>query len=220
MTSHASPEGPAAEPLRRRGEPMRQAVLAAAVDLLSRHGLAGATVAAVARAAGVHETSVYRRWKTRENLILDALTTELDSALPVPDTGGVRADLEGFFTALAGLLSTAQGQALLRLSVEHDDTLDDRRGPYWSERLERAAVMVRRGVERGELAAGTDPGLLVEAVSGPLFTRVLLSGAPLDAAYVGRLVALALDGARPRPRSAPGRRPAASARPGEPGRAP
>ncbi|KMS65971.1 TetR family transcriptional regulator, partial [Streptomyces leeuwenhoekii] len=157
------------------------------------------TVAAVARSAGVHETSVYRRWKTRENLILDALTTELDSALPIPDTGRVREDLLLFFTTLARLLGTAQGRALLRLSVERDDTLDDRRGPYWSDRLERAGVMVRRGVERGELAGDADPGLLIEAVSGPLFVRVLLSAAPLDEALVTGLVDLALDGARPRP---------------------
>ncbi|MFC7886427.1 TetR/AcrR family transcriptional regulator [Streptomyces sp. NPDC057376] len=190
---------PAAPPLRRRGERMRRAVLTAAVDLLSTQGLAGATVGAVARAAGVHETSVYRRWGTRENLILDALTTELDSALPVPDTGRVRDDLLAFFSSLAGLLGTAQGRALLRLSAEHDDTLEDRRGPYWSERLDRAVVMVRRGVERGELAADTDAGLLVEAVSGPLFVRVLLSGAPLDDALVRGLVGLALEGALPRP---------------------
>ncbi|MEV5884540.1 TetR/AcrR family transcriptional regulator [Streptomyces sp. NPDC052020] len=195
MTSAEYP----APPLRRRGERMRRAVLAATVELLSSQGLAGATVAAVARSAGVHETSVYRRWKTRENLILDALTTELDSALPIPDTGRVREDLLRFFTTLARLLGTAQGLALLRLSVEWDGTLDDRRGPYWSERLERAGVMVRRGVERGELAADTDPGLLIEAVSGPLFVRVLLSGAPLDEALVAGLVDLALDGARPRP---------------------
>jgi AcrR family transcriptional regulator len=178
---------------------MRRAVLAAAVDLLSTQGLAGTTVGAVARSAGVHETSVYRRWGTRENLILDALTTELDSALPVPDTGCVRDDLLGFFSSLAALLGTAQGRALLRLSVENDDTLEDRRGPYWSERLDRAVVMVRRGVDRGELAADTDPALLVEAVSGPLFVRVLLSGAPLDEALVRGLVDLALEGARPRP---------------------
>ncbi|MDQ0383704.1 AcrR family transcriptional regulator [Streptomyces sp. DSM 42143] len=189
----------AAPPLRRRGEPMRRAVLAAAVDLLSTQGLAGTTVGAVARSAGVHETSVYRRWGTRENLILDALTTELDSALPVPDTGCVRDDLLGFFSSLAALLGTAQGRALLRLSVENDDTLEDRRGPYWSERLDRAVVMVRRGVDRGELAADTDPALLVEAVSGPLFVRVLLSGAPLDEALVRGLVDLALEGARPCP---------------------
>ncbi|MDG9723209.1 MULTISPECIES: TetR/AcrR family transcriptional regulator [unclassified Streptomyces] len=193
----SSPE-PVAPPLRRRGERMRLAVLAAAVDLLSSQGLAGTTVGAVARAAGVHETSVYRRWGTRENLILDALTTELDSALPVPDTGRVQEDLLTFFSALALLLGTPQGWALLRLSVEHDTTLEDRRGPYWSERLDRAVLMVRRGVERGELAADTDPGLVIEAVSGPLFVRVLLSGAPLDDTLVRRLVELALDGARPR----------------------
>jgi len=191
---------PVAPPLRRRGERMRRAVLAAAVDLLASQGLAGTTVGAVARAAGVHETSVYRRWGTRENLVLDALTTELDSALPVPDTGHVRDDLLAFFRSLARLLGTPQGVALLRLSVEHDDTLENRRGPYWSERLDRALVMVRRGVERGELAADTDPGLLIEAAGGPLFVRVLLSGAPLDDALVRRLVDLALDGARPRAR--------------------
>ncbi|MFK0115426.1 TetR-like C-terminal domain-containing protein [Streptomyces sp. NPDC090994] len=177
---------------------MRQAVLAAAVHLLSSEGLAGATVAAVARAAGVHETSVYRRWKTRENLILDALTEGLDSALPIPDTGRLRDDLLAFFTQLARLLATPQGQALLRLSVERDVTLDDRRGPYWRDRLDRAVVMVRRGAERGELAPGTDAGLLIEAVSGPLFVRALLSGAPLDEGLVAGLVELALDGARPR----------------------
>ncbi|WP_217251284.1 TetR/AcrR family transcriptional regulator [Streptomyces sp. AC602_WCS936] len=193
-----SPE-PAVPPLRRRGERMRRAVLTAAVDLLSTQGLAGATVGAVARAAGVHETSVYRRWGTRENLILDALTTELDSALPVPDTGRVRDDLLAFFSSLARLLGTAQGRALLRLSVEQDDTLEDRRGLYWGERLDRAVVMVRRGVERGELVPDTDAGLLVEAVSGPLFVRVLLSGAPLDEALVRGLVDLALEGALPRP---------------------
>ncbi|HBF81204.1 MAG TPA: TetR family transcriptional regulator [Streptomyces sp.] len=177
---------------------MRQAVLAAAVDILATEGLAGATVAAVARSAGVHETSVYRRWKTRENLILDALTTELDAALPIPDTGDVREDLERFFGALASLLAGAQGQALLRLSVERDDTLDDRRRAYWTDRLERAAAMVERGVDRGELAPGTDPGLLIESVSGPLFARVLLSGTSWDDTLVPRLIALALDGARPR----------------------
>ncbi|GGL62541.1 TetR family transcriptional regulator [Streptomyces fumigatiscleroticus] len=194
MTSSQS----APRPLRRRGERVRQAVLAATVDLLATEGLGGTTVAAVARAAGVHETSVYRRWGTRENLVLDALTTEVDAALPVPDTGRVREDLVRYFTSLARLLDTAQGRALLRLSVEYGDTPDDRRGGYWRDRLERAVVMVRRGVERGELAAGTDAGLLVEAVSGPLFTRVLLSGAPLDEPLVRGLVALALDGAAPR----------------------
>ncbi|MER6347361.1 TetR-like C-terminal domain-containing protein [Streptomyces sp. NPDC001595] len=178
---------------------MRQAVLTATVGILAAEGLAGTTVAAVARAAGVHETSVYRRWKTRENLIHDALTSRLDATLPIPDTGEVREDLTRFFEALVDLLSGPYGPALLRLSVERDDTLDDRRHPYWTERLERAAVMVRRGVERGELAEDTDPGLVIEAISGPLFTRVLLSDTPVDPSVAHGLIRLALDGARARP---------------------
>ncbi|MGW2836298.1 TetR/AcrR family transcriptional regulator [Streptomyces sp. NPDC001493] len=190
---------PSAPPLRRRGENMRRAVLAAVVEILAADGLAGATVSAVARSAGVHETSIYRRWKTRENLIAEALVAELDAAVPVPDTGDVREDLTTFFVSLVRLLRTPYGQALLRLSVERDDTLEDRRGPYWKDRLERGTVMVRRGIERGELAGGTDPRLLVEAVSGPLFARVLVSDAPLDEELAERLVDLVLDGARPRP---------------------
>ncbi|MGW3268328.1 TetR/AcrR family transcriptional regulator [Streptomyces sp. NPDC001056] len=183
---------------------MRSAVLAATVDVLTERGLAGTTVGAVARAAGVHETSVYRQWGTRENLILEALTDQLDAAMPVPDTGHVHDDLTAYFGTLARLLATAQGEALLRLSVERDDTLPDRRLPYWAERLERGAVMVRRGVERGELAPDTDPGLVIEAISGALFTRALISGAPLDEHLAARLVTLTLTGALPRPPADPG----------------
>ncbi|MGM9469103.1 TetR/AcrR family transcriptional regulator [Streptomyces murinus] len=192
-----------APPLRRRGARMRSAVLAATVDVLTAQGLAGTTVGAVARAAGVHETSVYRRWGTRENLILEALTEQLDAAMPVPDTGRVRDDLATYFGALARLLATAQGEALLRLSVERDDTLPDRRLPYWTERLERGAVMVRRGVERGELAPDTDPGLVIEAIGGALFTRTLISGAPLDEHLATRLVDVTLTGALPRTPTGP-----------------
>ncbi|MFF4174054.1 TetR/AcrR family transcriptional regulator [Streptomyces sp. NPDC001744] len=181
---------------------MRAAVLAATVDVLAEHGLAGTTVGAVARAAGVHETSVYRRWGTRENLILEALTEQLDAAMPVPDTGRVHDDLAAHFGALARLLATEQGRALLRLSAERDGTLPDRRLPYWTERLERGAAMVRRGVERGELAPDTDPGLVIEAVSGALFTRALISGAPVDEDFAARLVDLVLAGALPKPRPA------------------
>ncbi|MEU8879952.1 TetR/AcrR family transcriptional regulator [Streptomyces hydrogenans] len=192
----APTDDPSVPPLRRRGARMRSAVLAATVDVLTEHGLAGTTVGAVARAAGVHETSVYRRWGTREKLILEALAEQLDTAVPLPDTGDLRSDLVGYFGTLASLLATPQGEALLRLSAERDSSLPDHRLAYWTDRLDRGAVMVRRAVDRGELPPGTDPALVIEAVSGPLFTRALISGAPLDEVFATRLVDLVLDGAR------------------------
>lgn len=186
-------------PLRRRGEPMRRAVLAATVDLLTAEGLAGTTVAAVARAAGVHETSVYRRWKTRENLLLDALGSHADDALPAPDTGDVRRDLVQLMSAVAGYLSSPQGAALLQLGASPDaGAVEAERLPYWDARLRHGEVLVRRGVERGELDPETDPRLVAEMLAGPLFARVLLTGAPLEEGLARRIVDLALDGARPR----------------------
>ncbi|WP_228992138.1 TetR-like C-terminal domain-containing protein [Streptomyces sp. DH8] len=186
-------------PLRRRGEPMRRAVLAATVDLLTAEGLAGTTVAAVARAAGVHETSVYRRWKTRENLLLDALGSHADDALPAPDTGDVRRDLVQLMSAVAGYLSSPQGAALLQLGASPGaGAVEAERLPYWDARLRHGEVLVRRGVERGELDPETDPRLVAEMLAGPLFARVLLTGAPLEEGLARRIVDLALDGARPR----------------------
>ncbi|SHN34639.1 DNA-binding transcriptional regulator, AcrR family [Streptomyces yunnanensis] len=152
---------------------------------------------AVARAAGVHETSVYRRWKTRENLIFDALATHSDHALPTPDTGDVHTDLTALFTALARYLVTPAGAALLHLgTVRGENDLEQGRRSYWSSRLERAEALVRHGIDRGELAANTDPHLVVEAITGPLLARVLLTGEPLEETLVPSLVNLVLDGAR------------------------
>ncbi|MFJ2581438.1 TetR-like C-terminal domain-containing protein [Kitasatospora aureofaciens] len=176
---------------------MRQAVLAATVDLLASEGLTATTVAAVARAAGVHETSVYRRWKTRENLIFDALATHSDTALPAPDTGDVRADLSLLFTALAQYLAAPTGSALLHLgTVRGEGDLEEGRRSYWRARMERAEALVRRGIDRGDLPSDTDPHLLVEAIAGPLLARVLLTGEPLEGTLVPRLVDLVLDGVR------------------------
>lgn len=198
MTSDEDTGAPGAPPLRRRGERMRQAVLASTVDLLTSQGLAATTVASVARAAGVHETSVYRRWKTRENLIFDALATRTEQALPTPDTGTVRGDLYELFTALARFFATPAGTALLLLgTVREEGALEEGRRAYWRARLERAETLVQRGIDRGELTPATDPHLLVEAVTGPLLARVLLTGEPLEEDLVPRLIDLVLDGARP-----------------------
>jgi len=53
-----------------RSARVRRAVLDATLELVNAHGLDGVTVAEVAERAGVHETSIYRRWRTREELRL------------------------------------------------------------------------------------------------------------------------------------------------------
>lgn len=67
---------------------------------------------AVANRAGVHATTVYRRWQTIESLLLDVVVSDVRQASPVPATGDLRADLTGY---IDGLLTSLRGPHALRL---------------------------------------------------------------------------------------------------------
>ncbi|MGW1084319.1 TetR-like C-terminal domain-containing protein [Kitasatospora sp. NPDC002522] len=178
---------------------MRQAVLAATVQLLAEGGLEAATVAAVAAAAGVHETSVYRNWGSREQLLREALADYSDQAMPLPDTGNLREDLRRLLAALAASLATPEGPALLHLSLA-PQTLETRqsRDAYWADRLERAELLIRRAADRGEIRPDSEPRAAVEALMSPLFARHLLLGEPVTPQFLDALVALVVDGLAPR----------------------
>jgi AcrR family transcriptional regulator len=186
-------------PSHRRGAAVHRAVLQATTELLTEHGLAGARIADIAARAGVHETSIYRRWSTRAHLIAEAVSTHLDTELPLPDTGSTREDLTTFFTALATVLSTPTGPWATLLGFAPPDEqaqFDQLREQFWTARLHRAGILVQRGVDRGELRPDTEPELLLEALAGPLHLRILQRHRPSGRPYVSALVDLVVDGAR------------------------
>ncbi|MFD4505553.1 TetR-like C-terminal domain-containing protein [Streptomyces sp. NPDC058457] len=78
--------------------------------------------------------------------------------LALPDTGSVEEDLRQVLRGLCRLLSTSQGLTLLRIAVLPDDPeRSDARQAYCVKRLARIEVLIRRGVDRGELRTDTDP---------------------------------------------------------------
>src|ERR1700751_5486813 len=90
----------------------RESVLDAALVFLGSEGPHALTVSEVAARAGVHETSIYRRWGSREALIIDALLSASQEFLPIPDTGSLRADLIAFANSLGAYLNETVGNAL------------------------------------------------------------------------------------------------------------
>lgn len=158
--------------------------------------LSRVSVAGIAARAGTHETSIYRRWKTRENLVLDALLSRSAAALPVPDTGSIRKDLITLLRRLSDYLSSPTGTALLQAAgLPVDDGLAQSRRAFWAERLAAHRVIIERAVERGELPRRTDPQLLLEMLVAPLHMRIL-RGTPIDRALPEQLTDLILDGVR------------------------
>lgn len=178
-----------------RSARVRAAVLDATLELLLARGVEGLKVSVIAERAEVHETSIYRRWGTRENLLIDALLSATEQ-LQVPDTGSLRNDLTAYATDLARFLATPVGRALEQtLAVAGDDPGTRRaRDHYWASRYERSEQMITRAVDRGELPDTVDPRLVLEMLVSPVHFRTVLTREPIDARMPGLLVDALLDG--------------------------
>ena len=185
----------------RRGEHVRQTVLAAAFEELAANGFDGATVAGVAKRSGVHETTVYRRWVTRENLFLAALLERSADAIPAPDTGSTRRDLRAIVRGIIAYVCSPEGRAVLRAAtLPVDQAYADAREAFWARRLDELSPVVARGVERGDLRPDIDGRLLLEMLVAPIHGRLLLTGEPVDDDLAEQLVEVALNGAAATPR--------------------
>jgi AcrR family transcriptional regulator len=178
-----------------RSARVREAVLHATLDVLLTGGVDDLSIRDVAQRAGVHETSVYRRWGTRANLILDAVLSEVQAAVPVPDTGSLRGDLLALLSAVAAFVTTPLGQLLLRLALRDDLPEDhDVRRQFWAERFTTGQTVLRRAQDRGELRPAVDGRLIIETLLGALYVRLLLTREPIDDTFIEHVVDLILAG--------------------------
>ena len=179
-----------------RSAEKRAAVLSAAVELLAHSGPEATTVAAVATRAGVHETSIYRRWGTRERLLLEAMAGLSSNLLPVPNTGSLRDDLIVFGQSLVAYVESDLGKALTRiLATNDDDAATSRvRSEFWDARWAECKAMVDCAIERGEVPATVDGRFLIEVFVAPIHARALLTREPVTTELLGVLADVAIAG--------------------------
>lgn len=188
-----------APPRRRTGgrsARVRAAVLEATYALALERGLSGFGVADVAERAGVHQTSVYRRWGDRDGLLVDAVRSRVDEAVPVPDTGSLEGDVRAFLGAVAAFMRTPEGLLLSRLAVAAGESraLVATRTDYWEQVLTDAARMFERAADRGETNTSVTPSATVEILVGPLWFRALVTGEDIDGAFVEAVARTTLTG--------------------------
>ncbi|HWV78424.1 MAG TPA: TetR/AcrR family transcriptional regulator [Isoptericola sp.] len=100
----------------------REAVHQAVRELMAEHGGEAPEVSAVAARSGVHPATIYRRWRTRDALVLDVAVADVNAASPVPATGDLRADLLAYTCGLLDAFDRPGGlafvDALVRASRE------------------------------------------------------------------------------------------------------
>jgi AcrR family transcriptional regulator len=179
-----------------RSARVRAAVLKATLQTVAEHGADAVSISEIARQADVHETSIYRRWPTKERLVLDALLDYSEAKLPIPNTGTLQGDLVDFATAVTAFLDSHLGRALARAMAiaGDDDTLAAGRAQFWQSRLDLAGAIIVRAKDRGEVPADLDAALALELLIAPLHFRALLTRQPIDEQAIRQLVDLLLAG--------------------------
>lgn len=186
-----------------RSARVRQAALEGALQELVEVGYGNFSMAGVARRAGVHETTLYRRWPRREDLMIDAAMNFADEQLPVPDTGSLAADLRIVLGNIAQLIESPAGQALLSASIalqgmaEFQALILD----FWQQRIQIGQLVFERAIERGEWPADFDRAETFTELLGPLLARRYLLQQPLTRAVIeARLRAVLMGSTVPEPR--------------------
>lgn len=177
---------------RPRSAQVDRAIRGAARELLVELGYGGMTMEAVATRAGVGKATVYRRWSTKAELLVDSLRGHPGLAVPRPDTGDVRADVAAMLTAIARAMAGDEGPLLAAFAAEklrHPELRSVFQRVFVTERRRHLRHLIAKAVDAGDLPADTDVDLVAETGPAICLHRLLMHDGPPDADLPGRIVA-------------------------------
>src|SRR5258708_15520379 len=145
----------------------RAAIFEATLADLALRGYADLSFDAIAVQAGVHKATIYRRWRSKDELVAAAFMDAAERRLDVSDTGDIDRDARALARSVAATLAqpvVAEAiRGLLSSSVREIRHLIQRR--FWTSRQAAVGPLIERAIERGQLPRGSDPAALISAIA-------------------------------------------------------
>jgi AcrR family transcriptional regulator len=187
-------EHAAARPGRKRSEVSRQAILAAAAELVGEIGYGALTIEKIAQRSRTGKQTIYRWWPSKADVVMEALAAKADVNIVVPDLGSLAADLraglrDGF--ALARVPAVTDLLRALMAEAQIDSAFADRfRAQFLHRRRRMFRVIFDRAAARGELPPGVAAETLIDVILGTLWYRVMAIPGPLDDTLADELTSL------------------------------
>jgi AcrR family transcriptional regulator len=167
------------------------AIRAAILQVLAESGYAGLTMDAVASAAGVGKATIYRRWRTKSDLVADAVAELSATSIDAPDTGSLEGDLRVLLHWLVDAVNGPLGAATLSLlsALPHEPGLREafHSGPMgvWGATFR---TVWDRAATRGEAPEAIAGTAVSSTASAPILQRWLFSGEPVPRAFADEVL--------------------------------
>lgn len=158
-------------------------------------GYAALRMERIAARAGVGKAALYRRCKSKFELVTEAVSATATSITPIPDTGSFEGDVAVFMRRLAATLRHPLVRRILPdLHAEHarSDQLAELLENVTRDRRTQAAVMLDRAIERKELAGNTDQRMVLDMLIAPLYWHVIVQHRPTSSADIKKFSDLVL----------------------------
>ncbi len=170
-------DGISRKPGRPRSVQADQAILRATLEELAEVGFEAFSIEAVAARAGVGKTTIYRRWPSKTELAVEAISV-IHTEVPVIDTGNFRDDLLALLRGAFRLNAPLVEQLLLKVMGEvqrHPEVFQAVMERHVMPRFQSLYQMIERAKARGELRQDLDPALVIGLAAGPYFFQVLFA---------------------------------------------
>jgi AcrR family transcriptional regulator len=183
---------------RPRSETARQAILAAAGDLMLSGGLAAATMDAIAAKACVSKATIYKWWPSRGAVALDGFLDRVAGTLAIPEGTSAQDALTWQLGALIQLFRDTTAGPLMRALVAQaqsdPDIAQSLRERWLAPRRAVSLDILRAGVERGEIRPDIDYEAVTDQLFAPVYHRLFFGHSPLPDELAGRMVAQLMEG--------------------------
>jgi AcrR family transcriptional regulator len=148
--------------------------LEAAIELIADRGIDATRVDAIAQASGVSKATLYKHWKNRDELLLDAIG-RVSEQYPVFDSGDTRADLIAFLSYLVQRKRSERTARMWPRIIAHGCLNSEfarlLRQRFTGPARERFIELLKRGMVRGDLPRDLDLDFARDMLIGPIMHR-------------------------------------------------
>ncbi|WP_019507270.1 TetR/AcrR family transcriptional regulator [Pleurocapsa sp. PCC 7319] len=182
---------------RPRSPETREKILKATYEILNEVGFMDLTIEGVAAKAGVGKPTIYRRWKTKAALAMDAFLEFVTPEIAFPDSGKAKEDFRKQMQKIVKLMNSPKGEVLASVigcGQSNNELIAAFRDNWLIPRREDAKRIFQGGVERGELRKDINADVAIDALYSPLFYRLLLKHQPLTNEFVDELIDAVIGG--------------------------